>query len=720
MHTVIGNCRSRRDMSRDERPERRPARYLIDGCYGDGNVGDECLLQAVSRLIRSADPEARIAAFSSDPVLTEAETGLPAVAQCNPFSRNLYGSVCKGLLWCTIEQIRRCDVFVLGGGELFRDHVGPSATLGMFYRMRLARLLGKRVLALGVGVQPATTWWGRRVLRGALKDAESLVFRDPESLQVARKMAHRLPDAQWLPDLVFSLDWDRFRSVPNRSRQADSVLQIGVAVKTLPAGHCCAQSVNQQLPGVFVEALSRFAEQQPCTVSVLPFADADASVGEDLREKLRGRGVSVADPTPPRIEALRERLAALDCLVAVPLHASVFAFASGVPTLGLAYDLKITRLYQAFGVPGLCLPVTGLNADALQSSLADIVQRRSELSTHLMTASRQAAQRVRNALTGLLSPPVSCVSPNDSTPPPQQTPSVSVVIPAYRAAATICRAIDSVLAQTTPPAEILVVDDESPDDLASVLAPYGDRVKLIRQTRGGASAARNRGMESASGDLVAFLDADDQWTPDKLQRCVQAFLDYPKVGIVASRYVLRDPDEQTVRTAGPELDWCDRPIRASGPTLLEFAKATSTPTVMARRELLQQHRFDVALTTAEDRDLWLRLLAAGDAYFVSEPLCIVHLRGDSLSHGNIDVDCTCMLRVIDRYRHLLGPLNARRERSYVNFKWASGLPGGSRALGRWLRCVWLWPLPYSRNRTRCRFARLRALAAILRRWQVRA
>jgi glycosyltransferase involved in cell wall biosynthesis len=303
-----------------------------------------------------------------------------------------------------------------------------------------------------------------------------------------------------------------------------------------------------------------------------------------------------------------------------------------------------------------------------------------------------------------------------STSTTPQSLTVSVVIPAYRAAATICRAIDSVLAQSCTAGEILVIDDQSPEDLAAVLAPYGERVTLIRQRRGGASAARNRGIQHARGDLIAFLDADDQWTPDKLARCVRIFQQQPQVGLVAGRYILQDTADQAVRTAGPQPSWCDRPIRAAGPTLLELAQATSTPTVVARRGLLQQHRFDVTLTTAEDRDLWLRLLAAGEAYFLSAALCIVHLRSDSLSHGNIDVDCRCMLRVIDRYRGLLGPLYARRERSYVHFKWASGLPAGRRALVQWARAVWLWPLPYSPARIRCHFARPRALASILRRW----
>ena len=302
-----------------------------------------------------------------------------------------------------------------------------------------------------------------------------------------------------------------------------------------------------------------------------------------------------------------------------------------------------------------------------------------------------------------------------NSPNKHKTLTVGVVMPAYRAAATICRAVDSVLSQTYPADEILVIDDESPEDLAAVLARYGKRVTLVRQSRGGAAAARNRGIELAHGDLVAFLDADDQWLPEKLDQCLQVLRQHPDVGFVASRYIVQEAENKPAEITGPRPSWCGHPIRGGGPMLLGFAKSTTTTTVVARRGLLQQNRFDTTLTTAEDRDLWLRLLAAGEAYFLSTPLCIVHLRGDSLSHGNIAVDCTCMLRAIERYRTILGPLAYRRERSLVYYKWAVGLSVGWPALSQLARAVWLWPLPYSARRTRCRWARPRTLAAILSR-----
>lgn len=97
-------------------------------------------------------------------------------------------------------------------------------------------------------------------------------------------------------------------------------------------------------------------------------------------------------------------------------------------------------------------------------------------------------------------------------------PGISVVIPAYRAIDTIDVAIRSVLAQTVPPAEIIVVDDGSPDATAEHVARHYPSVRLVRQANAGCGMARNAGARVASGDWLAFLDADDAWLPGKLER----------------------------------------------------------------------------------------------------------------------------------------------------------------------------------------------------------
>lgn len=95
---------------------------------------------------------------------------------------------------------------------------------------------------------------------------------------------------------------------------------------------------------------------------------------------------------------------------------------------------------------------------------------------------------------------------------------VSAVIPAYNAAGCVGRAIRSVLAQTRPVIEILVIDDGSCDDTSSVAERFGPPVRVIRQANAGPSAARNRGAWAARGEWLAFLDADDTWLPPKLER----------------------------------------------------------------------------------------------------------------------------------------------------------------------------------------------------------
>lgn len=100
------------------------------------------------------------------------------------------------------------------------------------------------------------------------------------------------------------------------------------------------------------------------------------------------------------------------------------------------------------------------------------------------------------------------------------SPRFSVIIPAFNAAATLARAIDSVRAQTWPAHEIIVVDDGSTDATAEVAARFGEAVRLIRQPNRGVSVARNAGAAAARGDWLAFLDADDWYAPDRL--CLHA------------------------------------------------------------------------------------------------------------------------------------------------------------------------------------------------------
>ncbi|NEP84931.1 MAG: glycosyltransferase family 2 protein, partial [Okeania sp. SIO3B3] len=111
-------------------------------------------------------------------------------------------------------------------------------------------------------------------------------------------------------------------------------------------------------------------------------------------------------------------------------------------------------------------------------------------------------------------------------------PCVSVIIPAYNRADLIGETVDSVLAQTHPDIEIIVIDDGSTDNTADVLATYGSALRVIRQANAGQQAARNAGIRAATGDYIAFLDSDDLWLPHRIEAQLQRFEEVPEAGLV--------------------------------------------------------------------------------------------------------------------------------------------------------------------------------------------
>jgi glycosyltransferase involved in cell wall biosynthesis len=256
-------------------------------------------------------------------------------------------------------------------------------------------------------------------------------------------------------------------------------------------------------------------------------------------------------------------------------------------------------------------------------------------------------------------------------------PTVSVVIPAYNAARFIRRALDSVLAQTYPATEVLVIDDGSTDETASIVESYRARVTLIRQNNMGASSARNAGIDGATGDLIAFLDADDYWEPQKLERHVQLYRNNANLGLSASGYYTEEPGNKS-RCAFCGV-FSEGVVRLRGRKAFEWVMLVSTITVVVPKRILGQNRFDEGLETAEDRDLWLRLVAAAPVAFISEPLATAVLEPGSLSRTNVDRDCRNMLRVVDAYRELLGPRQARRQEASVYARWAGRLLSEGRA-----------------------------------------
>jgi len=289
---------------------------------------------------------------------------------------------------------------------------------------------------------------------------------------------------------------------------------------------------------------------------------------------------------------------------------------------------------------------------------------------------------------------------------------VSVVIPAYRSERTICRAVDSVLAQTIPAHEIIVVDDGSPDGQNEVIErTYGERVILVRKSNGKTASARNAGIERATGDFVAFLDADDYWEPNKLATQMEIFQRHPEVAMVAGRFVEQDPDgsrHETALHARATIAW-DRVIRSRGAEAFRLASQTWTGTVMIRREAIGTRRFVSGLEPAEDQDFWVRIVRDYPVFFCSESLATYVLEPGSISRSGIERDCTSMLKVVARHESLLGSMVAREWKSHVLYRWAANDQDRGTSWQRLVESLWLWPLPYWGCPNSFRFGRLRLL-----------
>jgi glycosyltransferase involved in cell wall biosynthesis len=251
---------------------------------------------------------------------------------------------------------------------------------------------------------------------------------------------------------------------------------------------------------------------------------------------------------------------------------------------------------------------------------------------------------------------------------------VSVIIPYYRASQTIARAVESALGQTVRPYEILVVDDGSPDDEGMATKEFGSSVTLIRKPNGGAASARNLGIELAQGEWIAFLDADDYWEPAKLERQLASS---KGVGLVGSKWYTQDPGKPRCMAKIEDPEFFGRMFKAHGSETFRVAMNLFTSVVLVRRNALGDQRFDSGLETAEDRDLWIRLVASTDTYLVPEPLATYAYWPESLSNSDIDRDCRSMLKVVHRYATLLGAKGVRAQEAVTYCKWAGRhLDGG--------------------------------------------
>jgi glycosyltransferase involved in cell wall biosynthesis len=220
---------------------------------------------------------------------------------------------------------------------------------------------------------------------------------------------------------------------------------------------------------------------------------------------------------------------------------------------------------------------------------------------------------------------------------------VSVIVPTYNRATQLQRAISSVLCQTYRQYEIIVVDDGSTDNTKEIVASLGatEQIRYFYQANRGRSAARNTGIRMAQGDFIAFLDSDDLFLPDKLQKQTEWMLRNSQFGFSYSRALWFDEITQILLAEAPVFN-----SKLEGriyPALLSLTgTAITTPTVMTHASILREiGGFDENLHICEDLDLWRRIARHYPVGFLPMNLSLISYRpfeGDILKELNQGID----------------------------------------------------------------------------------
>ena len=214
---------------------------------------------------------------------------------------------------------------------------------------------------------------------------------------------------------------------------------------------------------------------------------------------------------------------------------------------------------------------------------------------------------------------------------------VSVVIPTFDRARVLPRALESVMAQSRPPTEVIVVDDGSADDTAELVADRFPTTRLIRQENRGVSAARNRGIEAAAGEWIALLDSDDEWRPEKLEKQLDALQAQPELRICHTDeiWIRRGRRVNPRQIHAKHGGWIFRqclPLCAMSPSSI----------VIHRSVFEEVGLFDEQLPACEDYDLWLRICHRYPVLLVDEPLVV--------KHGGHDDQLSTRIWGLDRFR----------------------------------------------------------------------
>lgn len=361
------------------------SRILISGYYGFGNAGDEAVLAAILASLRRQVPEAQSEVLSVAPGETTRLHGVPAFHRARPRE--------------VLTALRRCDLFVSGGGSLLQDVTSFSSLLFYLAQIRLALTLRRRVMIYAQGIGPLLRPAARRMTAQTLRGVDYITVRDAGSAAELRRagLTTGHPPVEVTADPVFSLqpasaEWARAELQTLRGGEG-SVMGGEARHSPLTTHHPALGISLRAWPGLEeqVEALAELIREAAAETGLLPVyfplqSAQDAGVCGRVAARTGGC-VLRSDYAPGEWMALAGQM---DLFLGMRLHALIFAAASGVPLVGLSYDPKIDSLLSRLGgAPASSL--AAFDAAAVRQALRDTWNVRARRRVQLQEAASELA-----------------------------------------------------------------------------------------------------------------------------------------------------------------------------------------------------------------------------------------------------------------------------------------------------------------------------------------
>jgi glycosyltransferase involved in cell wall biosynthesis len=430
-------------------------------------------------------------------------------------------------------------------------------------------------------------------------------------------------------------DWNPFDFLIERDSSADTHPDISFISREprVPVVGVCLVEAYDDAP----------VEQANIAIHRLMQSNEVAAVPIDTRLDTNQTGLK----SPAAVESL---IARMDAVVTTRLHGTVLSLKNGVPVVAIDPEVggwKIRRQAELLGWP-VAFNVDNVTEETLQKALEYCLTEEARVKAReCRDRARMLVEEVKQRFVAALTTGDQLEQAFQARLAQQQKEEdskqnieapflVSVVIPCYNHARFLGEAIESVLAQTYPRVEIIVVDDGSRDHTADVAALYPS-VHYVRQDNQGLAAARNTGLRESRGDILVFLDADDRLVPEALEHGVHHLLNSPESAFVSGRYRYIQEDGSVLREYGQQP--ADRDPYAA---FLRGNYIGMHATVAYRRSVLEaEGGFNPSLPACEDYDLYLRI-ARKHAVSVHD-----HLVAEYRQHGqNMSRDPRLMLKTV--------------------------------------------------------------------------